>query len=521
MDFGTIIRNSAQRYRNNIAVWDDGREQTYGELFDRSCRLANALGELGIAPGDRVAMLSYNSLLTPEQAAGIAMGGFVRSGLYAHETGDVNAYLLELIDARALIVSAELYPAIATKLASLPLLEHVLVFGGEAPAGTRDYEATLGAASGEDPHFSAQPDDLHVIRFSAGTTGRPKGIVHTVKQWLDNDDEYRWVTPQLDERDGYLAAGQLTHAAALWLWPLLQVGGKIIVMKNFEAGLALRLIEEQKATVTLVVPTMIQAMLAHSDIDSRDLSSLRCLNYAASPIAERTMLRALDKFGPVLYQLYAQSEVITATMMLPHQHVPDGDAHQRRLLRSVGRPTPNATITIVNEDGLPVGVGEVGEIAVKAPGRMKELWKDPEGTKARLLPDGSVLTRDMGYRDEEGFLFLADRKEDMIISGGYNIWPAELENAVQSHPGVREVCVVGVPHEKWGETPKAFVVREPGSTVDEHTLIEVTRAAVGSVKKITSVDFVDELPKSGVGKVLRRKVRNQYWENSTVKVGGA
>lgn len=521
MDFGTIIRNSAQRYSKNVAVWDDGREQTYEELYDRSSRLANGLSGLGVKPGERVAMLSYNCLETMEQASGIAMGGFVRSGLYAHETGEVNGYLLELIDAKVLIVSAELYPMIAPKIPDLKKLQHVLVFDGPIPEGTRGYEQLLQASSPEDPRFISKPDDLHVIRFSAGTTGRPKGIVHTVKAWLDNNDEYRWVTPQLDERDAYLAAGQLTHAASLWLWPLLQVGGRIIVMKNFEAGRALRLIEEQRATISLVVPTMIQAMLAHPDIDSRDLSSMRCLNYAASPIAERTMTRAVDKFGPVLYQLYAQSEAITVTMMHPFQHAPDGDEHQRRLLRSVGRPTPNTVITIVNEDGAPVEQGEVGEIAVKAPGVMKEIWKDPETTAARFLADGSLLTRDMGYVDDEGYLFLADRKEDMIISGGYNIWPAELENAVESHPDVREVCVVGVPHEKWGETPMAFVVREPNTSVTAQELIDVTRSAVGSVKKVTAVEFVEELPKSGVGKILRRTVRDRAWKDMDAKIGGA
>jgi len=452
MDFGTLIENSAARYADHVAVWCDGRTQTYAELFDRSCRLANLLGGLGLGKGDRVAMLSANAFETTEQIAGIAMGGFVRSGLYGHETGAVNAYLLDLVDARALLVNAKLLEEIRPHFASLPKLEHVLVFDGPAAEATIDYESALAGASNVRPDVVSDPDDIHVIRFSAGTTGRPKGIVHTVQQWLDNNDEYRWVTPQLDERDGYLAAGQLTHAAVLWLWPLLQVGGRIIVMPGFEAGRALELIEHQKATVTLVVPTMIQALLAHPDIDRRDLSSLRCLNYAASPISETTMTRALERFGPVLYQLYAQSESITVTMLLPHQHKPDGTEEERRLMRSVGRPTPNTTITIVGEDGQPLPPYKVGEIAAKARGGMKEIWKDPETTATRILPDGSILTRDMGYRDEQGFVFLADRKEDMIISGGYNIWPAELENAVASVPGIREACVIGVPHEKWGET---------------------------------------------------------------------
>ncbi|KUN57442.1 hypothetical protein AQJ46_47790 [Streptomyces canus] len=521
MDFGTIIQNSAVRHGDRVSVWCDGRTQTHAELFDRSCRLANMLTGLGLVKGDRVAMLSPNAFEIPEQIAGIAMGGFVRAGLYAHETGEVNAYLLGLVDAKAMLVNAKLIDEIRPHFDSLPELKHVIVFDGPATDGALEYEAVLAAAESGRPSVVSGPDDIHVIRFSAGTTGRPKGIVHTVQQWLDNNAEYRWVTPQLDERDAYLAAGQLTHAAVLWLWPLLQVGGRIIVMPGFEAGRALELIEEQKPTVTLVVPTMIQAMLAHPDIERRDLSSLRCLNYAASPISETTMTRALKRFGPVLYQLYAQSESITITMLLPHQHKPDGTEEERRLMRSVGRPTPNTTVTVVDDEGNPLPPYEIGEIAAKAPGGMKEIWKDPEATAARILPDGSILTRDMGYLDDHGVLFLADRKEDMIISGGYNIWPAQLENAIESIPGVREVCVIGVPHEKWGETPRAFVVLDPDRSLTEEEIIAETRRMVGPTKKVTSVEFVDSLPKSGVGKILRRQVRDRFWKGAAHRISGA
>lgn len=165
--------------------------------------------------------------------------------------------------------------------------------------------------------------------------------------------------------------------------------------------------------------------------------------------------------------------------------------------------------------------GEVGEVAAATPGSMSGLWNDPEGTGARTLDDGSVLTRDMGRLDDDGFLYLADRKEDMIISGGYNIWPAELENAIASHPAVQDVCVVGVPHEKWGETPKAVVVLATGETVEPEELIELTRARVGPVQKVTSVEFAEELPRSGIGKVLRREVRERYWSGRGERVSGA
>src|SRR3954452_21811418 len=506
-DFGTILRASARSYAGNVAVWDDGREQTYAELFDRACRLANALRALGLRKGDRVALLGPNAFETVEQTAGLALGGFVRAGLYAHQTGEVNAYLLGLVGARALLVDARHVDELRPHLGAL---EHVIVYGDDAG----EYEALLDGADPGDPGVELEDDDVHVIRFSAGTTGRPKGIYHTVSRWLAIGDEYRWVTPQIDERDRYLAAGQLTHAAVIFLWPMLQVGGRVVVMQGFDPALALRLIEEQRITFTLMVPTMIQVLVHHPDAGTRALSSLRCLNYAASPISETTMARALEVFGPVLYQMYGQSEAVPATMLLPHQH-------RSPWTRSVGRPTPNTKVTVVDEDGTPLPRGEIGEIAVQTPGSMSGLWNDPEGTAARLLTDGSVLTRDMGYVDDDGFVHLADRKEDMIISGGYNIWPAELEHAIGSHTAVRVVGVVGVPLEKWGDSPVAVVGAREGSIVEPGELIALTRERCGSVKKITAVEIVAELPKSGVGKVLRREVRERYWTGRAERVAGA
>jgi acyl-CoA synthetase (AMP-forming)/AMP-acid ligase II len=508
VDFASLLRRSRVAYAGNVAMVCGDRTQTYAELFERACRLANALASLGVRHGERVAVLGPNGPETVEQIAGIALGGYVRAALYAHQTAEVNLDLAASVDARALIVHASL----ANELADA--VEHTVVYGGDVPEGALPYEALLARADAGDPRIVQAPDDLHVIRFSAGTTGRPKGIVHTVTAWLRGGDEFRWVTPQIDERDGYLAAGPLTHAAVVFLWPMLQVGGRIVVMEAFDPGRALELIEQQRPTVTLMVPTMIQALVGHPDCGTREVTSLRCLSYAAAPISSTTMLRALDVFGEgVLHQWYAQSEAWPLTTLLPHQH--------RARPASVGRATPNTELKILDDEGASLPTGEVGEIAVRTPGQMTGLWGDPEATAARMLPDGSIRTRDIGYVDDQGFLFLVDRKEDMIISGGYNIWPAELEQALASHPAVADACVVGVPHERWGETPKAVVVLDEDATATEQQLIEHCRDRVGSVKKITSVEFAQELPKSPLGKVLRREVRTRYWAGVDRRVGGA
>lgn len=522
MDFGTILREAAARHADSVAVHCDGRDQRYDELYERACRLAQALRSQGLVPGDRVALLGPNTFHTVEQIAGIALGGFVRAGLYAHETGQVNAYLLGLVEARALIVHAGLVDELLAALDEGSRPEHIIVYGGHAEPDAHAYEELLAAQTAADPMVAQHPDDLHVIRFSAGTTGRPKGITHTVGGWLAIGDQYRWVTPMLDERDVYLAAGQLTHAAVVFFWPILQVGGRIVVMPAFDPRGFLDLIEEHRATFTLVVPTMIQAVVAQPDVDERDLSSLRCVNYAASPIAFATLTRAVEVFGETLFHMYAQSEIPPITMLLPHQHRPQGDEAERRRTRSVGRATPNTVVTIVDDDGQPLPTGEIGEIAARSPSQMLALWNDPEGTARRTLADGSILTRDMGFLDEEGFLHIADRKDDMIISGGHNIWPAQLEDALADHPAVAEVCVIGVPHERWGETPVAAVVLHEGAVATEEELIELSRARVGAVKKVTKVEFVAALPKSPIGKVLRRQVRERYWAaQDGVRVSGA
>jgi acyl-CoA synthetase (AMP-forming)/AMP-acid ligase II len=521
MDFATVVRRSARDFRRNPAVWFDGREQSYGEMYDRACRLAAGLQELGVRRQDRVALLADNLFETVEVMAACALGNTPIATLYTYNSGEVNAYLLDLLDARVLITEHRLLDRILPWRDRLPGLAHIVVVGGPAPEGTLAYDDLLARSPARDPRVEVRGDDVHIIRFSSGTTGKPKAMFHTVDRWLAYNDAWRWTTPTIDERDNYLTAASLAHLAIAYLWGMVMNGATITPMPKFEAARFAELVEERRATYTAMVPTMIAMVLDEPSAWDRDLSSLRCLTYAGSPIAPKTMHRAIELFGDCLHQMYAQSEVAPVTMLLPHQHRPDGTEEERRRLRSVGRASPTVELKIVDEDGNEVPPGTLGEVAAKSPGQMSGIWGDPEATRARMLPDGSILTRDMGHLDEDGFLFLADRKDDMIISGGYNIWPTELEQALLEHPAVAEACVVGVPHDRWGETPKAIVVPADGAEVDEDALIAHCRERVGSVKKITSVDVVDRLPRSGTGKVQRTVLRERYWAGHETRVGGA
>ena len=521
MDFGAVIRRSGADFSANVAVWFAGREQTYAEMYGRAVRLANAFRAVGAKRGDRVAVLSDNAFETVEQAAACALGNFPRATLYTYHSPAINRYLLELVGATVFVVQARYYGEIAPLLGDLPDLKAVFVFDGPAPDPALRYEDAIAAASDEDRPVPASEDDVHIIRFSSGTTGKPKGIFHTAGRWRSWNSEYRWVTPQIDETSRYLVPCALAHLGAGLMWGFIMVGGRLMPMAEFDARRTLELMEAHRVTHTAAVPTMVRSILDDPTCRSRDLSALRCLMYAGSPIASGTLRDAIEVFGPTLFQLYAQSEVAPITMLLPHQHNVDGSERDARRLRSVGRSTPNSFVTIRDETGDVMSAGTIGEIACASATTMSGLWNDSEGTASRFLPDGSVLTRDMGYMDEDGFVYLVDRKDDMIISGGYNIWPSELEQVLSQHAAVAEVSVFGVPHERWGETPKAVVVLKPGFAVTSEDLIAFTRGVVGGVKKVTSVEFARSLPRTASGKVMRSALKAPFWDDRASRISGS
>lgn len=515
-----IVRRSARIYARHTAVSFEDREQSYGAMFERACRLANALAELGARPSQAVALLADNAFESIEQTAGCAIGNFARTTLFTYNAPSLNRYLLELTEAVVLVVQARHHAAMAPLLADLPSLRHVIVFDGEAPPGTIAYEEALARAAPHDPLTPHGPHDIHMIRFSSGTTGRPKGIFHSNARWMDYNDEWRWVTPVLTEHSRYLSLTSLNHLGLAFIWGVLATGGRIVPMRSFDAAEALRLLESQRITHAVAAPVMLRDMMQRPEARTRDFSALRCLVYAGSPIADATLRATVEVFGACLHQMYGQSEVAPVTMLMPHDHVIDGSELQQRRLRSVGRATPTTRVSIRDEEGRELPAGEVGEIAALGP-PMSGIWNDPAATAARLLPDGSILTRDMGYMDEDGYVYLVDRKDDMIVSGGYNLWPTEIEQALATHPAVAEACVFGVPDERWGETPKAAVVLRPGRAASEAELLAHCRERVGGVKKPTSIDFVAALPRTSTGKVLRHVLREPYWAGRGSRVGGS
>lgn len=516
MQVGRILRRSALAYPRRVAFACEAETLTFAELYLRASKLASGLRELGLRPGDRVATVGDNSLETAEQICAMALGGFVRCPLYTHNTADAHAYMLNLSGARAVMADGAHADSIASHRADMTSLEFLIGDG----ASDLSYEELMGRGDGVDPGVNAGPADAHIVRFSAGTTGRPKGIVHTNRGWGQMSDEICLSLGRLRDDDVQIICGPMSHASGLLVWPMIARGATQVLCRTFDASEVLRLLEKHRATTVLLVPTMMQMLIDDVDASTRDLSALRRVLYTAAPASERTLEDAAALFGPVLYQFYGQSETLPLTVLHPEEHVFSGD--RRRWLRSAGRASPNAFVRVVDDDGDDVPTGEIGEVAGLSPGAMAGIWNDADATAERVMPGGWVRTRDLGRVDDDGYLYLADRKEDMIISGGFNIWPAELENALHAHPAVKEAVVVGVPHPKWGETPRAVVVLRDAATATDEELIEWCRSRVGSMKKPTSVEFMSEpLPKTPIGKILRRVVRAPYWEDSDRDVGGA
>lgn len=510
--FRDLLTATVERVGSRTAVVCGESLQTYGELFDRACRLANVLAALGAKPGDRIATLSGNRLESLEEMAALALGGFVRCPLYATDSPLRHAQVLSFL-APAVLIADDAYWQQLRPLLPQGVPFKVLVRGAQAahdPGGV-DYEREIAAASSAVPDAPAEPDSLHVIRFTAGTTGIPKPVAHSVRGYLEANIEVLAECP-LTELDAYLAISPYSHGSGNLVWPALTAGAKHVVMQRFDPGEALRLIAAERCSILFLVPTMISALLRHPSAASTDFSSLRAIIYGAAPIPETLIDQAIAVFGNVLYQCYGQSEIVPVTMLLPADH--EADAHGRRpRLASAGRPTRRSAVRIEGPDGKVLPPGEEGEIVARSPGQMMGIWNDEAATRARVTADGWIRTRDRGYIDEDGYLYVKDRIDDMIISGGFNIAPAEIEAALTEHPAVAQCVVFGVPHERWGSTPAAVVrLADPAVKIDPDDLIAWCRERVGPVKKPSYVIFTDEpLPMNAAGKLLRRAAREKYW----------
>jgi fatty-acyl-CoA synthase len=493
-----------------VTFHDTGRVVTAGEYRDLISSYVQALNSLGLAPGARIGLLSRNR---PEVL--VVNGALFFVDLCAvslHPMGSVDdfAYMIEDAAAEALIFDPNYYQGYARELqARLPQLKHLLALG------PTEVGQDLTALAQGFPPASLQPlrndpEDMVRINYSGGTTGKPKGIISSARNRNAALDillkEWEW-----PKEVRHLICSPLSHGGGSVFMPTMVKRGSMVVLSGFEPTAVLDAIQKHRITCILLVPTMIYALLDHPRLEDYDLSSLEIIYYGASAISPSRLKEGIEKLGPIFFQFYGQTESpMSVATMRRNQH----DPNDLNRLASCGRPVPWVRVALLDDNCRPVPDGEPGEICVQGPLLMSGYLNQPELTEA-VFKGGWLHTGDVAIRDPDGYLRIVDRKKDMIITGGFNVYPREVEDVLSSHPAVAAAVVIGVPHEKWGEAVKAFVVLRPGAQVSEAELIAGVKEKKGSVQAPKSVVFVDRIPLSGLGKPDKKALRAQHAAGAT------
>ena len=503
---GDLILRAIRRGADRIAFVRDEQAISYRAFGEALSRLVQALEARGLRHGDAFAVLSSNR---PEaflvSAAGYLMG-LRATWMHPLASEDDHAYLLVDSGVRTLFVDPGMFAERAKALqARVSGLERV--YGLGANDFGEDILTALSAYTPGRLDSKARPDDICVLIYTGGTTGKPKGVIH------DHRVQVTMVTTELADWDWpqevrFLAMTPITHAAGAMIVAVMTRCGTFVMSKGFDAQRFFELVERHRISSTFLVPTMVYVLLDHPGIKEADLSSLELVIYGASPMSPARMIEAMKRFGPVFMQLYGQSEAPNCVTAL-HKHDHDPENHPERLA-SCGTPSGASQVTLLDDDGNEVPVDEVGEICVRGPLVMLGYWNKPEET-AQAFRHGWLHTGDMARRDADGFIYIVDRSKDLIITGGFNVFPREVEDVLTRHPAVAAAAVIGVPDAKWGEAVKAVVVLKPGETVLAEALIALVREHKGPVQAPKSVDFVESLPVTGLGKPDKKALRARYW----------
>ena len=511
MDVGYALRRARQLYADAIAAYDGERLVTFGQFADRVARTAGALRNLGVQPGDRVAVLMLNSLRYFELYHAVPLAGAIIVPINIRWNPAEIGFGLSDSGTRLLVVDdyfARVAPALS---ASLPELQYLFAGNGACPAGMADYEARLAAAAAFAPD-GPLPDENDVVAlfYTSGSTGGPKGVMLTHKNLYANS-MHGMVALGIDKDWVWLHAAPMFHVAdGTVAYSLVMQGGRSCFMPAFDPEACLKTIERYRVTHMFVVPAMLNAMVNHPAFDRYDTSSLRTMAYGASPMPLDLLRRAQEKLRCPFAQVYGLTEASPSlTYLGPEDHTLANAGEQFAPVKSAGRPMMGVELRVVDPMDRELPPGEVGEVVARGDNIMKGYWNRPAIT-ADTLRGGWLHTGDMGTFDARGYLYILDRKKDMIKPGGENVYSPEVESMIASHPEVLEVAVIGLPDEKWGETIKAAVVRRPGSALTEAALIESCRERMAHFKCPAAVDFMDELPKGGTGKVQKTVLRDKY-----------
>jgi long-chain acyl-CoA synthetase len=511
-----VLRINAKYYPNKRAVIDSPKEFTWKEVDSRVNRLANALMDLGCKKGDRVAILAYNTSEYIEIVFACAKAGLIFVPLNFRLSPREIRYILKDSAPGILIFGEEFADVVSEVRPSFPL--NYICIEGDRDWATVYEELIQSSPPEERQSRMISEDDPAEIYYTSGTTGLAKGVVHSHRARLEGALTCV-IDGELNYDDVYLLnVPALCHAAG-WVWTLATayVGASIVISKlrGFDPETILRTIQEYSITTLQMVPITIMELIEFPDIDKYDFSSLRMIFYATAPMPPGPLRKAIGIFGNIFMQPYGLTETgpnVTCLRKREHSIGSLADEEAGKKIKSCGRPCYGKFVRLVDEKGQEVPPHKVGEITVKSMDMMTAYWNNEEETR-KTIKDGWLYTGDLATYDEDYYIYLVDRKKDMIISGGLNIYPAEVERVLYEHPAVSQCAVIGVPNDRWGEEVKAFVVLREGQDATEDEIIRFCKDSLASYKKPRSVEFLDELPRNPQGKILKRVLREKYWKD--------
>ena len=511
MNIGSLLSKASRLQGNRLAIQHGEQQLTYAELNQRVGQLARALQSLGVCPGDRVVLVQRNGPAMFETLFACFRAGAAVVPVNVRLHPEEVAFICQDCKAKVLVATGEYATSALQAHKQMPELQLV---GVESIADALDYETLLSASDSMKADAEVDPDDLAWLFYTSGTTGKPKGAMLTHRNLLAMMMNYFADVNPLAPEDVVLHAAPLTHGSGLFGLPAIAKGATSVILHtpSFDPQTVFALIQHLRVTtIAFLAPTQIKMML-NGPYRSYDLSSLRCIPYGGGPMYVEDMKQAVEAFGPVLVQIYGQGEApMTISYLRREEHVTHGDPDAERRLASAGIPRTDVEVRIVDDDDHEVTAGKIGEIAARGSVVMAGYWNRPDET-AESLRGGWLHTGDIGMMDAQGYLYLLYRKKDMIISGGNNIYPREIEEVLLKHPAIYEVAVIGIPNPLWGESVKAIVALRSGMTVTEEEVNALCRQHLASYKKPRTVEFVPELPKNAYGKILKRELREQYWQ---------
>lgn len=511
-----IPRVQASIRGSEIAFWCKGEETTFAQLDERSNQVANGLKALGVGPDQRVGYLAKNTAVYYEMMYGCAKSRSVINGVNTRLAAPEVQFILSDAQISVLFVGPEWFAMVEEIKDECPHLQHIITVEG-AHEGWPEYTSWRDGQDASAPGDKTEDQDDVIQLYTSGTTGLPKGVMLTnanYESFLEQASVLQWAAYEAGET--VMNAMPLFHVAGVNAGLVATAqGSKTVVLPEINPAEILDLIETQKVNHAFWVPAVILMLSQMPDYRERDYSTLKQVFYGASPITEDLLTSAVEVMGAQFTQLYGLTETVGGgTYLPPEAHNPSWGK-----LRSCGVPYPSTIIRCVDGDGNSVPTGEVGEIVIQSGFVMKGYWNRPEATE-EAIRNGFFYTGDAGYFDEDGFLFIHDRVKDMIVSGGENVYPAEVENAIFGHPDIADVAVIGIPDEKWGEAVKAIVVAKEGTNPTAASIIDWARERIAGYKCPKSVDYIEALPRNPSGKILRKDLREPYWAGQERRVGG-